>query len=164
MGRKSKVSKEIKIQCCLDYLNGKESLSNLIIKYKVGETSIKRWIKKYRVFGDVVFDERATNNHYTKEFKDHVVMEYLSRKYSYSDMMIKYNIPSRETIRIWVMKYNEGEENKDYNPKPEVYNMAARKTTIDERKEIVQYCIEHENDYREPQSCMAARIPKYING
>lgn len=38
---------------------------------------------------------------------------------------------------------------KDYNPKQEVYMASARrKTTIEERKEIVFYCINNNNDYK----------------
>ena len=46
--------------------------------------------------------------------------------------------------------YNANIELKDYNPKLEVYMAKARcKTTIDERKEIVNYCIEHNRNYKE---------------
>ena len=46
--------------------------------------------------------------------------------------------------------YNANIELKDYNPKQEVYMAKARrKTTIDERKEIVDYCIEHNRNYKE---------------
>lgn len=38
---------------------------------------------------------------------------------------------------------------KDYNPKQEVYMASARrKTTIEERKEIVFYCINNNKDYK----------------
>ena len=40
-------------------------------------------------------------------------------------------------------------EFKDYNPKREVYMAEARrKTTLEERKEIVNYCINHNRDYK----------------
>ncbi len=46
--------------------------------------------------------------------------------------------------------YNANIELKDYNPKQEVYMAKARrKTTIDERKEIVNHCIEHNRNYKE---------------
>ena len=41
-------------------------------------------------------------------------------------------------------------ELKDYNPKRGIYMAKARrKTTIDERKEIVNHCIEHNRNYKE---------------
>ena len=46
--------------------------------------------------------------------------------------------------------YNANIELKDYNPKREIYMAkASRKTTIDERKEMVNYCIEHNCNYKE---------------
>lgn len=53
-------------------------------------------------------------------------------------------------IRKWIRMYNATIELKDYNPKREIYMAkASRKTTIDERKEIVNYCIEHNRNYKE---------------
>ena len=46
--------------------------------------------------------------------------------------------------------YNANRELKDYCPKPEVYMAdARRKTTVEERKEIVEYCISHNRNYKE---------------
>ena len=36
----------------------------------------------------------------------------------------------------------------DYNPKGDVYMNKGRKTTLEERVEIVQRCINHNNDYK----------------
>ncbi len=44
--------------------------------------------------------------------------------------------------------YNSGIEIKDYNPKGEDYTMKARKTTLNERIDIVQNCLNLGNDYR----------------
>ena len=45
---------------------------------------------------------------------------------------------------------------KDYDPKREVYMAEARrKTTIEERKEIVEYCLKHNRDYKETSSIYA---------
>ena len=44
--------------------------------------------------------------------------------------------------------YNSNRELRDYDPKPEVYVAMARKTTKEERQEIVQYCLEQGKDYK----------------
>ena len=47
------------------------------------------------------------------------------------------------------MVYNANRELKDYDPKQEVYMAEARrKTTFEERKEIVDYCQKHNRDYK----------------
>jgi len=45
--------------------------------------------------------------------------------------------------------YNSGRELRDYDPKPEVYAAMRKKTTKEERKEIVAYCLEHGKNYKE---------------
>jgi len=61
----------------------------------------------------------------------------------------KYNISSRSVLQRWIKKYNANMELKDYDPKREVYMAdAKRKTTLEERKEIVEYCISHGRDYK----------------
>ena len=78
-----------------------------------------------------------------------VVKEYLSGSGSLVDICTKYNISSEETLNRWIQRYNANKELKDYNPKPEVYMAnASRKTTLEERKEITEYCISHGKDYK----------------
>ena len=48
------------------------------------------------------------------------------------------------------MEYNANREFKDYNPKQGGYMAEARrKTTFEERKEIVSYCISHSRNYKD---------------
>ena len=77
-----------------------------------------------------------------------VVEEYVRGDGSSIDLGIKYDISSG-LLRKWIRMYNANRELKDYNPKQEVYMAEARrKTTLAERKEIVEYCITHNRDYK----------------
>ena len=68
-------------------------------------------------------------------------------------MIIKYDISSLSQLHNWISLYNANRELKDYDPKREVYMAEAkRKTTIEERKEIVEYCINHERNYKDTAS------------
>jgi transposase len=93
------------------------------------------------------FEETNTNNSYSSEFKMIVIKEYLEGKGSSTDIAAKYNITYSMVIS-WVNKYNNGEEIKDYDPKSEVYSMKSRKTTLEERIEIVKYALDNNNDYK----------------
>ena len=153
MGRKPKVSYEDKLQACEDYINGIDSALEIAKRLglgKGGSDVVRLWAKKYQEYGEEALRPRSKNNSYTKEFKRQVVEEYLAGNGSLEMLAIKYQIPSNHTIRDWIKKYNRLEELEDYDPKPEVYTkMAYRKqTTREERKEIVQYCIEQDNDYK----------------
>lgn len=148
MGRKSKFSKEQKIEICKRYLDGSESISILAEEINAGKTTIERWIKIFKAYGDSAFDEKLTNESYTKEFKCKVVEEYLAGEGSLMDIALKYNIPSDSTVLAWVKLYNDYIELKDYIPGgKEIYMAKCRKVTKEERIEIVKYCMEHNLDY-----------------
>ena len=60
----------------------------------------------------------------------------------------KYGIVRCEQLRRWVLWYNGHEEIKGSSrAKGEIYMTKGRKTTQEERAEIVAYCIEHGKDY-----------------
>ena len=149
MGRKTKFSYEDKLKACEDYINGIASVSQIAEKLKANERVVQRWINKYRMNGPESLMPKLKNSSYTKEFKIKAVEDYLSGGGSQEEICNKYQIPSHETLRKWIAKYNGHEELKDYISKPEVYTkMARRKTTQEEREKIVKYCIEHNNDYK----------------
>lgn len=109
-----------------------------------------KWIVAYQKNGVAAFVKGIGNASYTKEFKITVIEEYLSGSSSLWDICIKYNISSESTLSKWIKCYNANRELKDYFPKREVYMAEARrKTTIDERKEIVEYCINHNRNYKD---------------
>ena len=98
--------------------------------------------------GESAFDESTTNKSYSKEFKKRVIQEYLEGKDSLEGLANKYNISTHEIVRQWILKYNSGIAIKDYNPKGDVYTMKSRKTTFEERLEIVNYVLSNDNDYK----------------
>lgn len=68
---------------------------------------------------------------------------------SVDDIVAKYNISARAVLRNWIRRYNVNKALKDDDPKREVYMAdARRKPTLDERKEITEYCISHRKDYK----------------
>lgn len=150
MGRKAKYSKELRLTIIKRYLKG-ESASALANEYdmpKSADAQIRKWAHKYEAFGEKGFDTSFKNKTYSKELKEKVIKEYLAGGISYGDLAIKYNISAHQIVRCWVIKYNQGIEIKDYDPKSEVYTMKARKTTFEERLEIVNYVLSHGNDYK----------------
>ena len=143
MGRKAKYSKELKLKIIKRYIKG-ESASALASEYNMPnsmDSEIIKWANKYKEIGESAFDELTTNKSYPKELKEKVIKDYLNGINSLEGLANKYNISSREIVRGWVLKYNSGIEIKDYNPKGDVYTMKSRKTTIEERLEIVDYAL-----------------------
>jgi len=146
---KSKHSTGWKISLVKKYLSGEGSYATLAEAYGIGEKTLKDWVHKYREQGEEGFRYRSGNQHYTKEFKLQCVEAVLLGKGSVDDIVAKYNISSSSVLRCWIVCYNANMELKNYEPKREVYMAEARrKTTLKERKEIVEYCISHNNDYK----------------
>ena len=76
------------------------------------------------------------------------VRAYLNGEGSLNEIVARYNLSSNSILRNWVRCYNANIELEDYEPKREVYMAEARrKTTLEERKEFVNYCINHNNNY-----------------
>lgn len=168
MGRKAKYTREQKVQACEDYLSGKKSAIQIARELGMGkwcEKTVRTWAKRYKKYGADIFIETNKNKSYTKEFKEKVVQEYLTGRWSLNDLMVKHNIPGIETIRQWVLKYNNHIEIKDYDPKPEVYMASPRKTTIEERIEIVKYCLEHDRNIKDTAAlyhCSYAQVRGWV--
>ena len=150
MGRKSKYTIEEKIKAVIDYKNGIRGITQICNDLGLNQSGMDlyRWVKQYDKYGEIVFHPKERNKGYSKEFKEIVVREYLDGKGSTRDLCYKYDILSVATLLKWVNSYNSHEELKDYNPKGDVYMTKSRKTTIEERIEIVQYCLDHDKEYK----------------
>ena len=86
---------------------------------------------------------------HSPEFRAMVSQEYIDGEGSVHFLADKYGI-GYTTLRRWIMEYNANRELKDYNPKQGVYMAEARrKTTYEERRETVSYCISHNRNYKD---------------
>lgn len=154
MPKKSKVTNEQKIKACEDYLHNHKSAMQIGMELgignnpKNGSTMVLKWVKMYRINGAEAFQKSNHNAHYSKEFKEKVVLDYLSGKYSQWDLMAKYNVHGKSTIKKWVKQYNNHIELKDYNAVPEVYMANTLKTTYEERIHIVHECLKNNRDIK----------------
>ena len=91
---------------------------------------------------------RHKNNKYSKELKLQAVKDYLKGEGSYETLKEKYKLRSSTQLKNWVMWYNGHKEFKERSSaKGEIYMTKGRKTTQEERAEIVAFCIEHGKDY-----------------
>ena len=150
MGRKAKYSKEFKLEIVKRYLKGESSIS-LAKEYGLSarmDDKVRKWAHKYEIYGDMAFDHFQKNKSYSKELKERIINEYINGNGSAEYLANIYDISTPEIVRQWVLKYNNGMEIKDYDPKGDVYTMKARKTTLEERLEIVNYVLTNDNDYK----------------
>ena len=144
----SSLSQEEKLRAVHEYLQGVLSLRDIALKYGVGDSSVRKWIAKYNAGGDAALLPNHTKKHYSKSFKQEVVRAYLAGEGSYSELCVRYNIPSFTTARKWVLEYNDCSTIRGSDTGGTTIMTKGRKTTYEERIEIVSFCIENHKDYQ----------------
>ena len=91
---------------------------------------------------------RRKNKKYSKELKLEAVQAYLNGEGSYETLRKRFGLLSTKQLRNWVKWYNGHKEFKERRGAGmEIYMTKGRKTTQEERVEIVAFCIEHGKDY-----------------
>ena len=146
---KSKFSLEEKAQLIKKYLSGEGSYDSLSEINGISRETLRRWVPMYQAHGNAGLYHGSGNKHYSKEFKEKCVRAVLLGEGSMYDIAAKYSLSGESILRKWIKGYNNRMELIDYEPKREVYMAEARrKTILEERKEIVSYCITHNNDYK----------------
>jgi transposase-like protein len=98
--------------------------------------------------GAVAFIESG-NKRYPKEVKEQAVADYLAGRGSLLDICKIHKIRSTAQLRNWIKKYNSHEELKASGTGGAVIMTKGRKTSFNERVEIVRYCIAHDHNYAE---------------
>lgn len=145
---KRKVSVEDKIYAVNLYLDGKESQRCIAAMFDVSLSSVQQWIRNYESMGADAFTLKG-NKKYSKELKQQAVLDYLAGRGSQNDICKKYGIRSKSKLQMWIKKYNGHEELKSSGTGGNIIMTKGRKTTFEERVEIVQYCIAHDRNYAE---------------
>ena len=148
MGRKQKLSKEVKVKACEDYEKGNGSFEKIADEIGTDKSSLRKWYLRYKKHGPSVFETSNKNRTYSKGFKLSLIEKYTSGKFSLADLSAEHNI-NIGVILNWVNKWYNGIEIKDYDPKGDVYTMKSRRTTFEERLEIVKWVIENNMSYKD---------------
>ena len=146
--RKSKYEAKIMLEAVQEYLEGRSSQQAIADRLQVDRSSLRQWINKYESMGADAFIESG-NKRYPKEFKEQAVADYLAGRGSLLDICKIHKIRSTAQLRNWIKKYNSHEELKASGTGGAVIMTKGRKTSFNERVEIVRYCIAHDHNYAE---------------
>ena len=147
MSRKAKVSTEIKVQAVEDYLRGIKSLSEISNELNIYRSSVSAWVRKYKTFGREGLLNKGYNTSYSAQVKTQAVIDYLEGSGSLDDICIKYKISAIGILQHWIKKYNSHKIFKPHSTKGDKLMTNGRKTTYEERIEIVSFCIANAHDY-----------------
>ena len=141
----NKYSPEEKIKLVKKIIEEKQSINSLSVSSGIAYQTLRDWIRNYQSIGPDVFYKKGWTKR-TLEEKKVAVRAYLDSNDSLETICRKYKISDTRTLRQWIMKYNSHEKLKAYTGGSTIMTK-GRKTTLDERVEIVQYCIEHNCNY-----------------
>mgnify|MGYP003311418897 FL=1 len=142
-----KVDYENKLKAVLEYLDGNTSQTIMAKKYGVSIASFQTWIRKYKSEGEDGLKPYTTYKKYSKETKYSAVLDYLNGTTSQEEICKKYRISSKVQLQRWILWYNGHKELKDTRSGGNKLMTKARKTTFDERIEIVKFCIANDKNY-----------------
>ncbi|HIW31236.1 MAG TPA: helix-turn-helix domain-containing protein, partial [Candidatus Paenibacillus intestinavium] len=142
MSKRSSTSVEMKlhvVQRCLEY---KSNPTHEAKQIGVNPHTVNEWIRKYKADGLDGLKESNTWKTYSKELRLAAVHDVLSGHCSVEGATKKHRISSRSVLRKWISKYNHEIELKPTRKGRGLSHMnKGRKTTFEERIEIVQYTI-----------------------
>ncbi|MFM9281484.1 helix-turn-helix domain-containing protein [Paenibacillus jiagnxiensis] len=149
MSKRSPISSEIKLRAvrrCLQY----ESNPNHEAKQLgVHINTVSEWIRKYQADGEEGLGESKGWKSYSKELKLSAIQDVLSGEYSVREVAKKYHISSKSVLETWIAKYTRGVKMKPTRKRIDAPLMnKGRKTTYEERIEIVQFTIANDLDYQ----------------
>lgn len=143
-----KYSKAEKLAILALYKDGHHSIADITAKFFVDSGTIRDWKRRYEVNGEDGLEEAISWKRYSKELKLAAVNDYLSGHYSLCKVIQKYNISSTAVLRKWIKKYNSHRELNDTGKGMTNSMTNRRKTTLEERIQIVNYCLQHQKNYQ----------------
>jgi len=144
-----------KIEAVEKYKRGEGSQYNIAREYGIEPSTLRQWIANYEAMGPSGLAAQHTNTRYSVELKTTAVEAYLRGEASLLEICKRYSIRSKTQLRNWIKDYNGHKDIRATEGRGRgIYMTKGRLTTLDERIEIVGYCIANGKDY-------GAAIEKY---
>ncbi|WP_127850219.1 helix-turn-helix domain-containing protein [Lacticaseibacillus hulanensis] len=117
-------------------------------QHGIDRSTITRWSMRYQRDGLEGLEEAKKNIHYSKELKHTVVLAYLNGEGTYEELTDIYGLRNSGQAKVWVNKYN-GDKPLTASPSRKQVPTMRRKTTLEERIEVVEYVTKHKHSYTE---------------
>ncbi|WP_416338362.1 hypothetical protein [Limosilactobacillus mucosae] len=144
MGRKSKYSSEEK----LTILNEADEIgvSSVADMYHISESTIRSWQLLYKYQGVEGLTATHSNQRYSREFKYSLVEQFEQSGEPVEVFAIKHGLRAKAQLQRWIIQYNESNF-KAYTPRKRDSKMSGRKTSFEERLNIIEELIKYDVNY-----------------
>ena len=151
----AKYSTEFKMKVVKEYLESKNSYTNLSEKYCISDKSvIRRWVNAYKSQGYEGLKVKRENTQYTLEFKLNVVNLYLTGEMSYQSLANELKINNPSMIAKWVIDFRqkgiEGLKSKKRG-RPSKMSKSLKKSKDTKIESSAQLTNEEDNSLNEAQ-------------
>lgn len=150
MSKRKRLSFKDKVKACELYDQGYGSQQSISDEFGISRSGFRSMYSKYKNHGSESLKMQTKHQTYTKEFKEKVIESYNNGEGSYRELAVKYGIYNHSVITRWVLGYNNS--NKTTYSGTGGVTMKGRKTTLDERVEIIGYLIDNDIDYNKTSS------------
>lgn len=153
MSKRSPKSVEEKLEVVNLYLTHHQSISSLVKQFGITNTTLREWVRRYEQDGVDGLKESCHWKAYSLELKEQAVRDYLEGRGSQRQIVQTYHISDSSVLRRWIKRYTSGKP-LTATSKGLSRMKQGRKTTFEERVEIVNFTIAHDKNYQ-------ATIAKY---
>jgi len=147
MPNKGKLPPAEKVKVVQKYLSGELSVTEFERCCSINRATLYTWVRLYKARGIEGLMPASKTRKYSPELKQSAVAEYLSGGISLRSICAKYDINTDSILQDWIKVYNSHKDFKQPNSGGVIYMAKGRKTTLDERIEMVSRCIAENNDY-----------------
>ena len=146
------LSPEEKLSAVKEYLSGKGSTYSIADKYGVTDTSIRRWVDRYKIDGEQAFPQKHLASSLSPKEKLRAVHEYLQGALSLRDTARKYGVGDT-SVRKWIVKYNVGGDEAFLS------NHTRKHYSKSFKQEVIRAYLAGEGSYAE--LCVRYNIPSF---
>lgn len=141
-------SSQFKYEAITAYKNGDYTIKEICSQYHINKNTLYYWIEKYEKNGFSGLEDLGKWKPYSKELKEAAVVDYLSGEDSQNEIIRRYEITSRSVLQGWIKHYNGYRDLKDTSEGRTSSMTKGRKTTWEERVQIVLDCLGNDKNYQ----------------
>jgi len=148
---RTRLTPEEKLEIIIGLSTTKLTKTAYLKSYGVSQYSVKRWQDIYKKDGLIGLEERNSWTRYSEETKRQAVVTYLNHEGSLTDISNKFGLRSKTQLRDWIKKFQYNGTNKSLTATPsrKQVRVMSRKTTFEERIEIVEYVTAGKHSYNQ---------------
>jgi transposase len=145
---KSAYSAQEKYAIIVAYENRQTTVADFCREYNISKRTITEWVYQFETYGMDGLQGSSGWKGYSKQLKMSAVLDYLSGNYSQTEIVRKYEISSRSVLVKWINHYN-GHRYLKETQRMKNSMIKGRSTTLEERLQIVMYCLQNGKNYHE---------------